>query len=149
MSKGTPIGVGIVGTVALAVMASQILSSTMSQMLPRVVVSPFASSSAGGAGRWSRFIQSSSAFVPQTLLRPAALSLTIPGLIADIWDSVLRAVPKKKVSHMKRRHRQMAGKGLKDVKSLNTCPGCGNIKRAHVLCSHCVSGVYPLSFEDI
>lgn len=129
-------------------MASQMLSPTMLQMLPRVVVSPFASSSpVASVGQWARFIQPSSAFVPQTLLRPAALSLTIPGLIADIWDSVLRAVPKKKVSYMKRRHRQMAGKGLKDVKGLNTCPGCGNVKRAHILCSHCVSGVYSLALN--
>lgn len=111
-------------------------------MLPRLLVSSPSPFLASAAGRWSRFWQTSAAFLPQTILRPAALSLTIPGLIADIWDSVLRAVPKKKVSHMKRRHRQMAGKALKDVKSLSTCPACGQFKRAHVLCSHCVSGVY-------
>ena len=67
-------------------------------------------------------------------------SLDIPSLFSDIWDSVLRAVPKKKTSHMKKRHRQMAGKALKDVKSLNACPGCGQPKRAHFLCSDCVKG---------
>lgn len=39
---------------------------------------------------------------------------------------------------MKKRHRQMAGKGLKDVTSLNKCSGCGRVKRAHYLCPHCV-----------
>ncbi|KAL1990708.1 hypothetical protein VTN49DRAFT_6547 [Thermomyces lanuginosus] len=66
---------------------------------------------------------------------------SIPGLLSGLWDSVLRAVPKKKTSHMKKRHRQMAGKALKDVKSLNTCPACGSIKRAHVLCSNCVKEI--------
>ncbi|KAL2837409.1 hypothetical protein BJY01DRAFT_221010 [Aspergillus pseudoustus] len=74
-------------------------------------------------------------------LRPAAFALSIPGILADIWDSVLRAVPKKKTSHMKKRHRQMAGKALKDVKNLNTCPACGQIKRSHVLCQHCVGEI--------
>ncbi|KAL3459963.1 hypothetical protein BJX64DRAFT_264050 [Aspergillus heterothallicus] len=74
-------------------------------------------------------------------LRPAAFALGIPAILADIWDSVLRAVPKKKTSHMKKRHRQMAGKALKDVKNLNTCPACGQIKRSHVLCQHCVGEI--------
>ncbi|EHA17722.1 hypothetical protein ASPNIDRAFT_138144, partial [Aspergillus niger ATCC 1015] len=74
-------------------------------------------------------------------LKPAAISLNIPGIMEGLWDSVLRAVPKKKTSHMKKRHRQMAGKALKDVKSLSTCSGCGQVKRSHVLCPHCVESV--------
>jgi large subunit ribosomal protein L32 len=73
-------------------------------------------------------------------LQPVSISLNIPGFLSDIWESVLRAVPKKKTSHMKKRHRFMAGKALKDVKSLNKCPGCGQLKRAHLLCPHCVKG---------
>lgn len=73
-------------------------------------------------------------------LQPVSISLNIPSLLSDLWDSVLRAVPKKKTSHMKKRHRQMAGKALKDVKSLNKCPGCGQVKRAHLLCPNCVKG---------
>lgn len=68
------------------------------------------------------------------------IAITIPPILADLWESVLRAVPKKKTSHMKKRHRQMAGKALKDVQSLNKCPGCGQVKRAHLLCPHCVRG---------
>jgi large subunit ribosomal protein L32 len=41
---------------------------------------------------------------------------------------------------MKKRHRQMAGKALKDVTSLNKCSACGNVKRAHFLCPYCVTG---------
>lgn len=67
-----------------------------------------------------------------------AIVIPIPSLVSDIWESVLRAVPKKKTSHMKKRHRQMAGKALKDVTALNTCSACGRTKRAHVLCPHCV-----------
>ncbi|OGM43783.1 hypothetical protein ABOM_006915 [Aspergillus bombycis] len=121
-------------------MALQSLPFTFSsQIMPRIFMASQAMSSVGG--RWSHIWQTSTQTtpnIPATLLKPAALSLNIPGFLSDIWDSVLRAVPKKKTSHMKKRHRQMAGKALKDVKSLNTCPGCGQIKRAHVLCPHCV-----------
>ena len=71
---------------------------------------------------------------------PVALSLAIPSLLADIWESVLRAVPKKKTSHRKKRQRFMAGKGLQDVTALNKCSACGNVKRAHLLCPFCVGG---------
>ncbi|KAF2461309.1 hypothetical protein BDY21DRAFT_368566 [Lineolata rhizophorae] len=70
---------------------------------------------------------------------PSVISL--PGLLADLWDSVLRAVPKKKTSHMKKRHRQYAGKALKDLTELNKCSGCGRVKRAHVLCPYCVASI--------
>jgi ribosomal protein L32 len=68
------------------------------------------------------------------------MQLNVPGLIEGIWESILRAVPKKKTSHMKKRHRQMAGKGMEDVTALNKCSACGHIKRAHVLCPYCVNG---------
>ena len=41
----------------------------------------------------------------------------------------------------KKRHRQMAGKGLKDVTALNKCSACGQLKRAHVLCPYCVQSI--------
>jgi large subunit ribosomal protein L32 len=56
-------------------------------------------------------------------------------------------VPKKKTSHMKKRHRQMAaGKHLKDVTALNKCSACGRAKRAHVLCPYCVQSESFSSF---
>ncbi|KAI1432148.1 hypothetical protein GGR50DRAFT_675922 [Xylaria sp. CBS 124048] len=69
---------------------------------------------------------------------PAAIS-SIPSLLGDIWDGILRAVPKKKTSHMKKRHRQMAGKALKDVLNLNKCPACGGPKKMHTLCPSCTT----------
>lgn len=65
----------------------------------------------------------------------------MPELLGEIWEGILKAVPKKKVSHMKKRHRQMAGKALKDVTALCKCPACGNLKRMHYLCTHCLKKV--------
>lgn len=71
---------------------------------------------------------------------PSAIHLNVPGLLEGIWESILRAVPKKKTSHMKQRSRRMAGKGMKDVTALNKCSACGHVKRAHLLCPYCVKG---------
>jgi large subunit ribosomal protein L32 len=82
----------------------------------------------------------------QTLPTPfAALalpSLSFPAIpsLGDIWEGILKAVPKKKTSYRKKRQRFMAGKGLKDVTSLNKCSACGRPKRAHFLCPYCVDG---------
>jgi large subunit ribosomal protein L32 len=69
-----------------------------------------------------------------------SIAIPIPGIVADIWEGVLRAVPKKKTSHSKKRHRQLAGKALKDVKAVESCSGCGRPKKAHTLCPFCVAG---------
>jgi len=73
----------------------------------------------------------------------AGWQIGLPGsvkeLLQDIWEGILKAVPKKKTSHMKKRHRQMAGKALKDVTSLCKCPACGELKRMHYLCPHCAN----------
>ncbi|KAF1991109.1 hypothetical protein K402DRAFT_400587 [Aulographum hederae CBS 113979] len=80
--------------------------------------------------------------IPSAALRyPTGAIISVTTLLGEIWDSVLRAVPKKKVSHMKRRHRQNANKGLKDVTELTRCPGCGRAKRAHILCPYCVIAI--------
>ncbi|MCJ1256951.1 hypothetical protein MMC24_004776 [Lignoscripta atroalba] len=73
-----------------------------------------------------------------SIVIPTAIHLNIPSLLSGIWESILRAVPKKKTSHRKKRQRFMAGKALKDVTSLNKCSACGNVKRAHLLCPYCV-----------
>jgi ribosomal protein L32 len=69
---------------------------------------------------------------------PSALNIRLPRFLEDIWGSILRAVPKKKTSYSKKRMRQLAGKALKDVESLVSCPACGQLKRAHCLCPACV-----------
>ncbi|KAH7039971.1 uncharacterized protein B0I36DRAFT_259109 [Microdochium trichocladiopsis] len=71
---------------------------------------------------------------------PSAIQ-TIPSILGDIWEGILKAVPKSKTSHMKKRHRQMAGKALKDVTNLNKCPACGGIKKMHTLCPTCLSRI--------
>ncbi|KAL5334070.1 hypothetical protein BJX70DRAFT_33929 [Aspergillus crustosus] len=116
-------------------MAMRLLSTNLfPQTLPRISVPSKSLSFA------IRLPSQHLAFV-STNLQPAAFTLSIPGILSDLWESVLRAVPKKKTSHMKKRHRQMAGKALKDMKNLNTCPACGQMKRSHVLCQHCVSDI--------
>lgn len=73
-------------------------------------------------------------------LGAVAIHLNILPSLSSLWDSVLRAVPKKKTSYSKKRSRFLAGKALKDVNSLNTCSACGTVKRAHLLCPYCVQG---------
>lgn len=82
---------------------------------------------------------------------PAGFQLipSIPELLEGIWEGILKAVPKKKTSHMKRRHRQMAGKALKDVTSLCKCPACGELKRMHFLCPHCAYSEEYRAYEKI
>lgn len=82
----------------------------------------------------------------ETLLRPFAI--TLPWALSDIWESVLRAVPKKKTTHNKKRHRQMAGKALQDVTALNSCSGCGRVKRAHTICVYCIFGTLTCSVRQ-
>ncbi|CZR59691.1 related to ribosomal protein YmL32 precursor (mitochondrial) [Phialocephala subalpina] len=72
---------------------------------------------------------------------PAAISLNVPGFIEGLWESILKAVPKKKTSHSKKRSRLLAGKAMKDVTALNKCSACGHIKRAHLLCPYCVAEI--------
>ncbi|BFZ54235.1 hypothetical protein PYCC9005_001268 [Savitreella phatthalungensis] len=68
------------------------------------------------------------------------LSLT-PGtsaasLLGELWESIWRAVPKKKTSHSKTRMRS-SGKGLQDKLNINNCPACGKPKLAHTVCGTC------------
>ncbi|KAK2747577.1 hypothetical protein FQN55_004931 [Onygenales sp. PD_40] len=106
--------------------------AALPQLFPRLAL--FSRSSQSPASQWLRS-------VPSALLSVPAITLGIPAILSDIWESVLRAVPKKKTSHMKKRHRQLAGKALKDRLSVNNCPSCGEPKRAHMLCPNCLSEI--------
>ena len=113
-------------------------TSILSVFLPR-----FSASTVTSTSRYTALYprQLSHPLLPSiTLAIPFGIRLNVPGLLEGIWGSILKAVPKKKTSHMKKRHRQMAGKGLKDVTALNRCSACGHVKRAHVLCPYCVKG---------
>ncbi|KAF4507205.1 hypothetical protein G6O67_005868 [Ophiocordyceps sinensis] len=120
------------------------MAAVTASLMPRLAFSTNIASP-----RWSLFC--SRIFSPRLL---APLSIAIPGLslnlptLDDIWDSVLRAVPKKKTSHSRKRHRQMAGKALEDINGLCTCPGCGEIKRTHRLCQRCLEDMRKIWRED-
>ena len=77
------------------------------------------------------------------IVNSLAIHSSISSILSELWESILRAVPKKKTSHRKKRQRFLAGKALKDVTNLNTCAACGNVKRAHLLCPYCVAGRHP------
>ncbi|KAG9234822.1 hypothetical protein BJ875DRAFT_460697 [Amylocarpus encephaloides] len=110
--------------------------SILSLFLPRLSA-PSITATSRNSILYSR--QLSHPLLPSIALAlPASMQLNLPGIIDGLWESILRAVPKKRTSHMKQRSRRMAGKGLKDVTSLNKCSVCGNVKRAHLLCPHCV-----------
>lgn len=53
-----------------------------------------------------------------------------------ISESILKAVPKKKVSHSRKRMRS-AHKGIKPDLGISSCPACGQTKRKHHLCLEC------------
>ncbi|SCU78798.1 LAMI_0A06018g1_1 [Lachancea mirantina] len=61
--------------------------------------------------------------------------------LSDILNDngIYLAVPKKKVSHQKKRQK-LYGPGRKQLKMihhLNRCPSCGHFKRANTICMHC------------
>ncbi len=116
-------------TMALTAAAA---STSLSSLFLRRTAARFASA----LQSWpSRPLLSASIAIP-------AIAINIPGLVSDIWEGILKAVPKKKTSHRKKRQRQLAGKALKDVKAINECPGCGRPKKAHTLCPYCVAGEF-------
>ena len=62
------------------------------------------------------------------------------GVATDLWDSILKAVPKKKTTHSKTRMRS-ATKGLKDRTDINNCSACGKPKLAHTICLDCFTSI--------
>lgn len=90
-----------------------------------------------------RIAQPFRTWLPTPFAALAIPSITLPSFpsLGDIWDGILKAVPKKKTSYMKKRTRFMAGKGLKDITALTKCSACGRVKRAHILCPYCVDGM--------
>ncbi|KAJ2454021.1 hypothetical protein EV183_001861 [Coemansia sp. RSA 2336] len=69
---------------------------------------------------------------------PIATALGINlGLLGEM---ILRAVPKQRTSHSKKRKR-MATKGLKDRQDLTPCRGCGRPKLISHICFYCYSDI--------
>ncbi|KAF9430504.1 hypothetical protein BGZ76_000816 [Entomortierella beljakovae] len=76
-----------------------------------------------------------------TAVASAGISTTVLGrlgnYISDLLPSIVWAsVPKSKTSHSKKRMRQ-ATKGLREQHNIVQCPGCGQAKLMHHLCTHC------------
>ncbi|KAI5793056.1 hypothetical protein EDC01DRAFT_615785 [Geopyxis carbonaria] len=103
----------------------------MAALLPRLSIAP------APIG----FFRNIKSLLFPALAVPASFHLNIPTLLPGILESILRAVPKKKQSHSRKRMRQLAGKALKDVTALNRCSACGKVKRSHLLCEHCVQEI--------
>ncbi|KAI1873490.1 hypothetical protein JX265_005112 [Neoarthrinium moseri] len=119
------------------------VASALTSMFPRLAFNTFASSFRSTA-LFAR--QAAHPTWPSLAIAIPAAIQSIPGILGDIWEGILKAVPKKKTSHMKKRHRLLAGKALKDVTSLNKCPACGHTKKMHTLCPHCmgkIQGMFP------
>ncbi|KAG5983042.1 hypothetical protein E4U55_000938 [Claviceps digitariae] len=121
------------------------MAAATASVLSRMPLPAFSSSA-----RWVTFHTRyfSPRLLPALSIALPGVSLNLPAWLGDIWESVLRAVPKKKVSHSRRRHRQMAGKALKDVNSLCKCPGCGETKRTHRLCQKCLEDMRQIWRDD-
>ncbi|KAF1358710.1 hypothetical protein EJ07DRAFT_179415 [Lizonia empirigonia] len=95
------------------------------------------------------FLQRLAQSTPFAALAIPSLSLPSFPSLGEIWDGILKAVPKKKTSYMKKRTRFMAGKGIEDITSLNRCSACGRTKRAHILCAYCVDAIKTNIFRQI
>ncbi|CDO94728.1 unnamed protein product [Kluyveromyces dobzhanskii CBS 2104] len=111
----------------------RILLETATSMLPRWSVGSNSIPAAGTA-------------LPQKLMELLERSQNGGQLPeADYFSNngILLAVPKKKVSHQKKRQKLYAPgkKQLKMINHLNKCPSCGHYKRAHTLCMHCVGEI--------
>ena len=78
---------------------------------------------------------------------PPPLGFSIPAIttlipiVTGIWDAILRAVPKKKTTHSRKRKRQLVGKGLEDKTNLTRCEACGDWKLLHTLCGSCARSI--------
>ncbi|KAK8134420.1 hypothetical protein PG984_006432 [Apiospora sp. TS-2023a] len=116
-------------------------ASAVSSLLPRMTSTTFASSFRSAVLFSQQTRQSPYPTWPSLAIAIPAAIQSIPGILGDIWEGILKAVPKKKTSHMKKRHRQMAGKALKDVNNLNKCPVCGHTKKMHTLCPQCMGKI--------
>ncbi|KAG6134264.1 hypothetical protein E4U22_005288 [Claviceps purpurea] len=121
------------------------MAAVTASLLPRMSLPAFSYSA-----RWVTFHTRifSPRLLPALSLAVPGVSLNLPALLGDIWESVLRAVPKKKTSHAKKRHRQMAGKALEDVHGLCECSGCGATKRSHRLCQNCLRDMRQIWREN-
>ncbi|CAN6651657.1 large ribosomal subunit protein bL32m [Trichomonascus vanleenenianus] len=92
---------------------------------------------------WSQGTGALSGLIPRVGLPSISITLRLPALFQD--SGIVLAVPKKKTSHQKKRQRQLSPRNkINPLNNLNRCPACGNFKRAHTLCMHCVNEIKGL-----
>ncbi|KAL7416429.1 hypothetical protein BDY24DRAFT_379725 [Mrakia frigida] len=83
---------------------------------------------------------------PSSSSSPSALGSSTPGLaplgslLQDLWETILRAVPKTRTSHSKKR-RRATNKQLKDKLDITSCRACGRPKLSSSICPHCKSAI--------
>ncbi|KAJ2364209.1 hypothetical protein H4S02_004540 [Coemansia sp. RSA 2611] len=70
----------------------------------------------------------------------AAIGVNLGLLGGLLGEIILRAVPKQRTSHSKKRKR-MATKGLKNRQDISPCRGCGRPKLTAHVCLHCYSDI--------
>ncbi|AET37522.1 mitochondrial 54S ribosomal protein bL32m Ecym_1283 [Eremothecium cymbalariae DBVPG len=109
----------------------RLLFERATQVFPRLEIG-------GGSG-------ASNVMIPRTLLemlqRRFGNANNEEGYQSD--NGIVLAVPKKKVSHQKKRQRQYAPgkKQLQMMHHLNKCPSCGHYKRQNTLCMYCFNEI--------
>ncbi|KNZ56166.1 ribosomal protein L32 [Puccinia sorghi] len=112
----------------------------MVQLLMQAMLPGTMEKSALGGG-WLRWLRPTLTTRTRThsqdsrLVSPKFSALILPNFFFEL-GRLLRAVPKKKVSHSRKRMRS-AHKGIPLNLSLGVCPACGEPKRQHFLCLHC------------
>ncbi|KAF8237814.1 hypothetical protein L208DRAFT_1245645 [Tricholoma matsutake] len=74
--------------------------------------------------------------IPAIFHRVASPILPTVQSLLQLFPPIVLAVPKSKISHSRKSMRS-ANKGLKDKQNIVNCPGCGEPKLAHNICSNC------------
>lgn len=67
--------------------------------------------------------------------------LALNGLMERITESILLAVPKKKVTHGRKRLRSLT-KGLNNRNDISRCPSCSSPKQLGQVCWSCLTGYF-------
>lgn len=65
-------------------------------------------------------------------------------VINYLQETILLAVPKKKVSHSKKRSRLLGPHSMRKVslvQNLDKCHSCGHIKRSNAVCMYCLGSI--------
>ncbi|TKY89486.1 hypothetical protein EX895_002017 [Sporisorium graminicola] len=112
-------------------------NSTLLRVRLPALLSPSTASTSSHSS-WSHFTPALATASPQSATSTSAAAASEPSGwgLGSLWDGILLAVPKKKVSHS-RKSMRAANKGLKDRVDMVHCSGCGKPKLHHHICAYC------------